>query len=115
MRCSSVAQGRLSLLGERLAAVGMAVFEDGHEIRVLPAARVVLALAALTTLEVQLQLTEEAVEVLVIVGMLGSHPALHRGSPPRRGLSRAVGRRGSARPARKRARTCAARRPQCTS
>jgi transcriptional regulator with XRE-family HTH domain len=63
---------QLSLLGDRLAAVGMAVVEDGSQIRVVGADHVVSALARLTTLEVQHELTDEAVQVLVIVGVLGS-------------------------------------------
>ncbi len=63
---------QLSLLGDRLAAVGVAVVEDGNEVRVVPADHVVEALSHLTTLEVQQQLTDEAVEVLVIVGVLGT-------------------------------------------
>jgi transcriptional regulator with XRE-family HTH domain len=63
---------QLSLLGDRLAGVGLAVVEDGSEIRVVAADHVVSALARLTTLEVQHELTDEAVQVLVIVGVLGS-------------------------------------------
>jgi chromosome segregation and condensation protein ScpB/DNA-binding XRE family transcriptional regulator len=63
---------QLSLLDERLAAVGVAVVEDGSEVRVLPAEHVVDALSRLTTLEVQQQLTDEAIQVLIIVGVLGS-------------------------------------------
>ena len=63
---------QLSLLGERLSAVGVAVVEDGNEIRVIPAEHVVDAVSRLTTLDVQQELTGEVVEVLVIVGVLGS-------------------------------------------
>jgi chromosome segregation and condensation protein ScpB/DNA-binding XRE family transcriptional regulator len=63
---------QLSLLDERLAAVGVAVVEDGSEVRVVPAEYVVDALSQLTTLEAQQQLTDEAIQVLIIVGVLGS-------------------------------------------
>jgi chromosome segregation and condensation protein ScpB/DNA-binding XRE family transcriptional regulator len=63
---------QLSLLGDRLSAVGVAVVEDGNQVRIIPAEHVVDALSRLTTLEVQQELIEEAVEVLVIVGVLGT-------------------------------------------
>ena len=62
----------LSLLGDRLAAVGLATVDDGDEVRPLPQPWASDAVARVTTLEVQQVLTDEAVEVLVIVGMLGS-------------------------------------------
>jgi len=63
---------QLSLLGDRLAAVGLAFVEDGNEIRLTPAEHVVDAVSRLTTLELQEELTGETVEVLVIVGVLSS-------------------------------------------
>ncbi len=63
---------QLSLLGDRMRAVGMAVVEDGAAVRLVPAEHVVPALTQLTTLEVQGELSDEAVQVLVIVGVLGS-------------------------------------------
>ncbi len=63
---------QLSLLGERLGAVGLAAVEDGDEVRLLPQPWAAEPVSRVATLEVQQALTDEAVEVLVIVGMLGS-------------------------------------------
>jgi transcriptional regulator with XRE-family HTH domain len=63
---------QLSVLGDRLAAVGLAVVEDGDEVRLMPQPWAAEPLSLVTDLEVQQSLTDEVVQVLVIVGMLGS-------------------------------------------
>ncbi len=62
---------QLSLLGDRLAAVGLAAVDDGDEVRLVPQPWAAEPVSRVTTLEVQKALTNEAVEVLVIVGVLG--------------------------------------------
>jgi transcriptional regulator with XRE-family HTH domain len=63
---------QVSMLGDRLAAVGLAAVEDGDEVRLLPQPWAAEPVSRVTTLEVQQALTDEAVEVLVIAGMLGA-------------------------------------------
>ena len=63
---------QLSMLEDRLAAVGLAAVEDSNEVRLLPLPHAAEAVSRVTTLEVQHELTDEVVQVLVIVGMLGS-------------------------------------------
>jgi chromosome segregation and condensation protein ScpB/DNA-binding XRE family transcriptional regulator len=62
----------LSLLGDRLASVGLAAVEDGDEVRLVPQLWAEVSVSRVTDLEVQQALSPEAVEVLVIVGMLGT-------------------------------------------
>jgi chromosome segregation and condensation protein ScpB len=63
---------QLSMLGDRLAAVGMCAVEDGDVVRLMPLSWAADAVAEVATLEVEQVLSGEAVEILVIVGMLGS-------------------------------------------
>jgi chromosome segregation and condensation protein ScpB/DNA-binding XRE family transcriptional regulator len=63
---------QLSLLGERLGTVGLAAVDDGDEVRLVPQPWAAEPVSRVTTLEVQQVLTDEAVQVLVIVGMLGA-------------------------------------------
>ena len=61
---------QLSMLGERLAAVGLCAVEDGDVVRVMPLPWAADAVAEVATLELERVLSDEAVEVLVIVGLL---------------------------------------------
>jgi transcriptional regulator with XRE-family HTH domain len=63
---------QLSLLPDRLAAVGFAAVDDGNEVRLMPLPWSAEPLSQVTTVEVQPALTAEAIEVLVIAGVLGS-------------------------------------------
>ena len=65
-------QEQLSRLGDRLAACGLAAVHDGDEVRLMPLSFAAAAISRVATLEAQLALSSEAVEVLVIVGLLGS-------------------------------------------
>lgn len=59
---------QLSMLGERLAAVGLCAVEDGDVVRVMPLPWAADAVAEVATLELERVLSDEAVEVLVIGG-----------------------------------------------
>jgi chromosome segregation and condensation protein ScpB len=63
---------QFSQLPERLAPVGLAAIQDGHEVRLVPLPWAADAVARMTTVEVQQLLTQEAIEVMIIIGMLGS-------------------------------------------
>jgi chromosome segregation and condensation protein ScpB/DNA-binding XRE family transcriptional regulator len=62
----------LSFLSDRLATVGLAAVDDGDEVRLFPQSWAADAVSRVTTLEVQRALTDEAVKVMVIIGMLGT-------------------------------------------
>lgn len=63
---------QLSLLPDRLLVVGLAAVEDGHEVRLIPLAWASDAVSRVATVETQLALTQEATEVMIIIGVLGS-------------------------------------------
>ncbi len=67
----AVREGVLAL-ADRLAACGVAAVDDGATVRLSPLPWAAEAVAALTMLEGQHALTDEAVQVLVCVGVLGS-------------------------------------------
>jgi chromosome segregation and condensation protein ScpB len=62
----------LPLLADRLAACGMAAVDDGDEVRLMALPWAAEAIGRVTEFEVAAALSSEAVEVLVIVGMLGA-------------------------------------------
>jgi len=63
---------QLSMLGDRLAACGLAAVHDGDEVRLMPRPWAAEAISRVATLEAEQALSHEAVEVLVIVGVLGT-------------------------------------------
>jgi chromosome segregation and condensation protein ScpB len=63
---------QLSLLGDRLAACCLAAVHDGDEIRLMTLPFAAEAISRVATLEAEQALSPEALEVLVIVGLLGS-------------------------------------------
>ena len=63
---------QLLALSDRLAACGVVAVDDGDAVRLSPLPWAVQAVAALAPLEGQHALTDEAVQVLVCVGVLGS-------------------------------------------
>jgi len=63
---------QLSVLGDRLAACGLAAVDDGDEVRLIALPWAAEAISRVATLEVDRALSAEAVEVLVIVGLLGA-------------------------------------------
>lgn len=63
---------QLSLVRERLAACGMDAVEDGNVVRVVALPWAADAMSRVANLEVEETLSPAAVEVLIIVGMLGS-------------------------------------------
>jgi chromosome segregation and condensation protein ScpB len=62
---------QLSELGDRMAAVGLAIVQDGHGVRLLPFPWLADTVSRVATVEVQQALTKEAIEVLVVIGVLG--------------------------------------------
>ncbi len=63
---------QLSAVRDRLAACGMEAVEDGNAIRLVALPWAADAMSRITMLEVEQMLSAEAVEALVIVGMLGT-------------------------------------------
>lgn len=62
----------LLVIGERLAAVGLRLVEDGVRVRVEPAADVQAAVTELTTLDPTDELSAEQLSVVAIVAHLGT-------------------------------------------
>jgi transcriptional regulator with XRE-family HTH domain len=69
---SPAVREHLPLLADRLAACGMAAVDDGDEVRLMALPWAAEAMGRMTELEVEQALSAEAVEVLVIVGVIGS-------------------------------------------
>jgi chromosome segregation and condensation protein ScpB len=67
----AVREGILAL-ADRLAACGVAAVDDGAEVRLTPHPWAADAVAVVSGLEVQAALTDEAVQVLVCIGVLGA-------------------------------------------
>jgi chromosome segregation and condensation protein ScpB len=89
---------QLSMLGDPLAAVGMCAVEDGDIVRLMPLGWAADAVSRVATLEVEQVLSDEAVEVLVIIGLLGTPTRReiedHRGGEDCDGLLGRLCRRG---------------------
>ena len=89
---------------ERLAACGMDAVEDGDVVRLVALPWAAAAMSRVATLEVEDTLSPAAVEVLVIVGMLGAPTRRdiedRRGGEDCEGLLARLARRGFLRTAR---------------